>query len=384
MLPRRLAIALAALTLTLFTPTAVAQTSESLCDRFADGAVAGNVRNTRLTEISGLVASRRHPGVYWTHNDSGGKAELFALRLDGTDLGSYALTGASAVDWEDMAIGPKHGATGSFLYAGDIGNNGALAPIVMGEPREELFVYRVAEPTATPAVPGVALSGVEKFTLVYPGGPEDAEAMLVDPVSGDLVIITKSPLGRSRILVAPAASMVNGARITLTDQGVIQIVPVINPSSTFPGTFVTGADISADGSLILVRTYQAVLAFSRGTGESVADALLDGSCNAPQTEEQQGEAIAIAADGSRYATISEGTRSAINVFAIAGAPATTTTTAAPSPSIAGRVLPRSGFGATLPLSVAAAVLLAVLVSRRLIGLGHPPTRFAPRKSDDPG
>ena len=40
-----------------------------------------------LVETSGLVASRRPRGVLWSHDDSGGNAELFALGLDGADLG---------------------------------------------------------------------------------------------------------------------------------------------------------------------------------------------------------------------------------------------------------------------------------------------------------
>lgn len=365
MLPRRLAVAAAA-AIAAVIPTQSAQAA-GICDRFSAGVVAGNVKNAQLTEISGLVASRTHPGVYWTHNDSGGKPEVFALTAEGANLGAYGLTGATATDWEDIAIGPKHGSTGSFIYVGDIGNNGALAPIVMGDPRDRVTIYRVPEPTATPKAPGTALGGVEKFDLLYPDVPVDAEAMLVDPISGDLVIISKSPVGLSRILVAPAAVMVNGAEITLQDLGTIFIVPVINPSSTFPGTFVTGADISADGSLILVRTYQAVLAFERAKGQSVADALKAGSCDAPQTSETQGEAIAIAADGSRYITISEGTNQPVNSFAIAGAtpPTSSTTTTTAAPTVRGRVLPRSGFDGRIALSFAAAIVALALVRRRI-------------------
>ncbi|MEY2426189.1 MAG: hypothetical protein QOI61_1761, partial [Actinomycetota bacterium] len=280
--------------------------AENACARFGAGTVAGHVQSTKLTEISGLVASRRHPGVYWTHNDSGGKPEVFALTLAGGDLGSYAFPGAAAVDWEDIGIGPKAGAAGSYIYAADIGDNAAEAPLGgLGTAREKVTIYRAAEPAVAPKAPGVPLTAVEHFDLVYPAGREDAEAVLVDPISGDLVIVTKSPIGQSRILVAPAAAMVNGATITMRDFGTIQIIPPV-VVSTFPGTWVTGADISADGSLILLRTYQAVLAFPRAKGESVPDALHGASCTAPSVEETQGEAIAIAADGSRYTTISEG------------------------------------------------------------------------------
>ncbi|MEY2468660.1 MAG: hypothetical protein QOF21_1358, partial [Actinomycetota bacterium] len=117
--------------------------AENDCARFGAGTVAGYVKNTRLTEISGLVASRRYPGVYWTHNDSGGKPEVFALALDGTDLGSYTFAGATAIDWEDIGIGPKAGATGSYIYAADIGDNAAEVPLGgLGTARETVTIYR--------------------------------------------------------------------------------------------------------------------------------------------------------------------------------------------------------------------------------------------------
>ncbi len=345
-----------------------ARGADNSCARFGAGTVAGHVKNTRLTEISGLVASRKYPGVYFTHNDSGGKPEVFALTLDGADLGSYAFPGATAVDWEDIGIGPKHGAAGSYIYAADIGDNAAEVPLGgAGQARDVVTVYRAAEPTLAPKAPGTPLTGVERFNLVFPAAREDAEALFVDPISGDLVIVTKNLLGLSRILVAPAASMTKGATITMNDFGTIQIVPPVKVS-TFPGTWVTGADISADGSLILVRTYQAVLAFTRAPGQSVPNALRAGSCNAPQVDEGQGEAVAIATDMSRYVTISEGTGQPINVFSIgAAAPAATTTTpttAAPS-KVRGGILSRTGSEQGSVLVPASLLLAAVLLVRRL-------------------
>ena len=39
------------------------------------------------------------------------------------------------------------------------------------------------------------LAGVDALRLRYPDGPHNAEAMLVDPRTGDLVIITKVATG---------------------------------------------------------------------------------------------------------------------------------------------------------------------------------------------
>jgi hypothetical protein len=84
---------------------------------------AGVVQHAPLQEASGLVASRTHPGVLWSHNDSGDGPRLFALTTSVGDLGVFTLDGAEARDWEDLAIGlgPEPGL--DYLYAGNIGDN---------------------------------------------------------------------------------------------------------------------------------------------------------------------------------------------------------------------------------------------------------------------
>ncbi len=298
-----------------------AHSADDACSRFGRVETTGSVVNPGLTEISGVVASGRHDGVLWTHNDSGGGPEVFALGEHGADLGTFTVTGASATDWEDIARGPGPDRAASYLYIGDIGDNGLR--------RDHVTIYRVAEPSARP-VSGGTLRGVETITLRYPGGPADAEALLVDPVTGDLLVITKSWVGRSTVLRAPAPSLTSGARITMLDEGTLQISPPSGLPAGLPGTAVTGADISADGSLILVRTYRQVLAFTRAEGQTVPDALTHGHpCAAPQAEEKQGEAVALTRGEAAYVTISEGLAQAVHRAAI-GPRADVSTTAAPN------------------------------------------------------
>ena len=46
----------------------------------------GRLAHPAIREASGIIASCRHPGVYWVHNDSGNAAALFAVRRDGTSI----------------------------------------------------------------------------------------------------------------------------------------------------------------------------------------------------------------------------------------------------------------------------------------------------------
>ncbi len=133
-----------------------------------------------LVESSGVAVSRRHPGILWTHNDSGNDPLLFATDTLGRDLGAIVVSGAENRDWEDLAIGPC-GST-VCLYVGDTGDN--------REVRSSVTLYRVQEPELRAA----STQPAEKLELRYPGGARDAEAMYVD-AQGDLYLITK---GRSR------------------------------------------------------------------------------------------------------------------------------------------------------------------------------------------
>lgn len=267
------------------------------CPRFLSPVQAGVPQNPALLEVSGLAASRDHPGVLWTHNDSGDGPTVYALTPAGRHLGTYTLSGASAVDWEDMAIGPGPDLSRDYLYLADAGNNGLY--------RNTVTLLRVPEPAvdAGQAPVSESLAGAEAFTLVYPLAPlvvYDCETLLVDPATGDAYLISKDSsginLGWSKVFRA-AAPLVSGATIVLEE---------VSSFYTGPGLTnqVTGGDISPDGASLLVRTYQRVLWWPVAGGD-VAAAFLQPPCLPPPPGEIQGEAIAFAADGEGYYTLSE-------------------------------------------------------------------------------
>ena len=76
-----------------------------------------------IPESSGIVKSRRYPGIFWVHNDSGNPPLLFAIKGDGQIVRQFRL-GVPNLDWEDIAI-DDHG----HLYIGDIGNNTGVLPL---------------------------------------------------------------------------------------------------------------------------------------------------------------------------------------------------------------------------------------------------------------
>ena len=283
--------------------------SSAICSRFvAAPDPAPTVQDRQLDEVSGVVASRAHPPNLWVHNDSGGEPAVTLITPVGASLGTYTLTGATNVDWEDIAIGPGPKRDTSYLYLADIGDNASA--------RDPVVVYRVPEPADAPDGSGRTLSGVETISLRYPDQPVDAESLIVDPLSGDLFVIDKEyTSGIGKVFRAPKSRLADGADITL-DEVASFTVPAEDPGSAglLPGTIITGADVAPDGTAGLVRTYSQVLAFVRPTGAPLAAAFGVDPCSAPAAAERQGEAVGFAADGTSYFTISEGAGAPIHHF----------------------------------------------------------------------
>lgn len=245
----------------------------------------GLIANPALNETSGLAASQSQPDVVWSHNDSGDLARLYALTLDGATLGTWTLPVGIPYDCEALAIGPAPDADGDHLFLADVGNN-ALS-------REQLLVYRIREPSVNDSDANALLQEVVTFKVLFPPGvAEDLEAFAVDPISGDFLFFGKRYDQRSRFLTAPAPQP--GETVHLKDAG------------TLPVTLATGADISRDGEMLLLRTYEEVFLFVRQNDESWPTALQRPACPLPLAWENQGEAITFLADGSGYVTVSEG------------------------------------------------------------------------------
>src|SRR5439155_4051433 len=129
------------------------------CAHTLVASTTGTIASPALGETSGIAAGRRVNGVWWVHNDSGDGARVFAIGTDGRDLGEFALSGATAVDWEDIAAGPGPSAGVAYLYVADIGDN--------AKSRAAVRVYRVLESLVYLAVspgPSQTLANVAALT----------------------------------------------------------------------------------------------------------------------------------------------------------------------------------------------------------------------------
>jgi hypothetical protein len=242
--------------------------------------VTGQVTDPTANELSGLVRSRADRGLLWSHDDSGAGPALSGLRTDGRVAAHPMVTGAQAVDWEDIAAGPARDGS-PLLYVGDIGDNGAS--------RSSIDVYRVPEPT----VGATATAPAARLTLRYPDRPHDAEALLVDPIRGDLVIVTKV-IGSARAYRTAAREPAGAYTLT--------------PGPSVDTSFVTAGDVSADGRIVVLRGYDRVAVWARRGRERLTTTLGRAPCVSPTSllGEGQGEAIALDRHGTSFMTVPEG------------------------------------------------------------------------------
>ena len=96
-----------------------------------------------IPESSGIVKSRRHPDVFWVHNDSGNPPTLFAVDRRGTHPQQRSRSPSPTSTGKTSPIDDQ-----GRLYIGDIGNNGGRLAIRM--------IHQIAEPDPEQAVGGPA------------------------------------------------------------------------------------------------------------------------------------------------------------------------------------------------------------------------------------
>jgi hypothetical protein len=226
--------------------------------------------DARITESSGLDRSTRHPGVVLTHNDSGDGPRVFAVGTSGRTRAVWTLSGAGALDWEDMATGRGH-----TVWVGDIGDNAVQ--------RDRVQVYAFTEPPVLRdrAVPS------RRYELTYPDGAHNAEALLVRPRSGRLLVVTKASRGAGFYRAPRRLTTTGGNRL-------VRIGPA--PS------LVTAGSVRPGGGQICLRDYRRAYLYGHVGAPPTRVAL-------PST--QQGESLTYGAGGRSLRIGSEGADSPV-------------------------------------------------------------------------
>lgn len=260
----------------------------------------GTVASELVTEVSGVVDSRKNPGVLWVHNDSGDEPQLYALTPEGTHLGVYRVKDAPLGDWEDMAILQDPTTGQHLLVVGDIGDN--------QHNRENIRVHLAEEPDVAVDQEPVeqSIAAISLF-LEYPGDEAfDSETLLVDPVTADIYVVTKR-VGDRCSVYRKAAPHVAGETVEM------ELVTELVQKKNAAFGITTGGEFSPLGDRILIRGYgPSGRMYLRDASLSVADAFAQEPCEVILPVEGQAESVCFDVAGTGVWSIPEGNASTIS------------------------------------------------------------------------
>jgi len=217
----------------------------------------------RLVEISGITWSRRHPGVYWLHNDSGRGPYLYAV--DGTTCRTLArirIGNIGARDIEAIATGTDPSGR-PVLWVGDIGDNRDSWPSVR--------LHAVVEPARLVDQQVDAVT----YRFTYADIPHNAEGIIAAPDRAKVWVVTKQ-LAAGTVWQVPLSTAKVTRGVAVGDAGGL----------------VTDAAMSRDGTHYVIRDYLRAYLFDAPVSRST----LASPTRVELPFELQGEAVTFAPD----------------------------------------------------------------------------------------
>ncbi len=228
---------------------------------------------SQISESSGL-AKVNGKKSFWTHNDSGGKSELYEIDSLGNLLSIMEIPNTKNVDWEDLTQDNN-----GNIYIGDFGNN--------SNRRQDLTIYQIKQNNSGES---------EKITFNFADQKDfpptkkklnfDCEAFFW--AKDSLFLFSKNRGDKqTKLYSLPAKS------------GNYSLAP---RSNIYLKANITSADISPDGKQFALLSYGKIFLF--GIGINSVDFTLPQFCiKAPL---KQSEAIAYISDNEMVITNEQG------------------------------------------------------------------------------
>ncbi|MET0135354.1 MAG: hypothetical protein ABW215_17385 [Kibdelosporangium sp.] len=231
------------------------------------------VTEKSIGELSGMASDGSR--MYVT-NDGGTRLSVYVLSKT-CKLERTITNKTDPFDVEDMARTPD----GTFWLA-DTGDN--------DKKRETVALHKLT-PDGRSTL----------YRLSYPDGPHDAEALLIDR-KGVPYLVTKVPFGAAEVYRADGELLSPGpTKLTKVASVDLKTTETTGGPTRIPRSLatvlVTGGAVSADGTVIALRTYTDAYLYSAPDGDIVA-ALGREAVRVPLPNEPQGESIAFEPDGT--------------------------------------------------------------------------------------
>jgi hypothetical protein len=241
------------------------------------------IKDPRIAESSGLAASHLHPGIYWTHNDSGDGPYIYAVdSATGKTVATVTLSGVGTPrDVEAISIGPNN-----EIYVGDIGDN-------LDGKWPYVWIYKLPEPKVLKD----QTIRATQYVVKYSDGARNAESLIVHPKTGRVYIIDKKEDG-GHLFEGPAQLSSSGTNI-------FRPVAAVD-------LWATDAAFSPDGQQLAVRGYFGGIYYDWNGGRIKRA----GRLNVPL--QGQGESVTYSVDGTKLLYGSEGADSPVQAESVPG------------------------------------------------------------------
>ncbi|MFJ3585912.1 WD40 repeat domain-containing protein [Streptomyces sp. NPDC090127] len=233
------------------------------------------IKDPRITESSGLAASRAHPGVYWTHNDQDAPLIYGIDSRTGETVATLTMKGVGTPrDMEAVSVGPD-----GDIYVGDIGDN-------KDGTWDHVWIYRFPEPEQLRNQTVTA----RQYDVKYADGPRNAEALMVHPKTGRVYIASKNE-NTGGLYAGPERLSTSGTNVFRR----VDDVP-----------WVTDGAFSPDGERLLLRGYFSAKEYAWQDGR-----LGDEGRSVGAPFQGQAESVTYTTDGSALMFGSEGSNSGV-------------------------------------------------------------------------
>jgi hypothetical protein len=218
---------------------------------FSEARTHCEITDAMLTEVSGMIASRLHPGDLWVHEDSRGDQNLYRLGPNGHVAQTVEVTGFMAQDVEDIAFGPLPDGSMHGIFLADAGDGGA-----------DRQVWNLVVLDERDLEGGDAVAPVRVVPVRWPGDVVNGEALVVSPRTGDVYVIEKTAERRPARLYRIARDVWANA------EGEAMAQPVgefdLRRIEAEQSTAISAAEINADGTEIALRTPHFIYVFPLG------------------------------------------------------------------------------------------------------------------------
>ncbi|MFH9723049.1 WD40 repeat domain-containing protein [Streptomyces sp. NPDC017254] len=233
------------------------------------------IEDSRITESSGLAASRAHPGIYWTHNDQDAPLIYGVDSRTGKTVATLTMQGVGTPrDMEAIAVGPD-----GDIYVGDIGDN-------LDGSWDHVWIYRFPEPKVLKDQKVAA----KQYVVKYADGARNAEALMVHPKTGRVYIASKNEDGGG-LYAGPERLSSSGTNVFRR----VDEVP-----------WVTDGAFSPDGDRLVLRGYLMAREYVWKDG-----GLADDGTSIGAGFQGQAESVTYTRDGSAFMLGAEGANSRV-------------------------------------------------------------------------